>query len=127
MPLPGYLVTDAEVLDGYRLRVKFEDRTEGTVDLSDLVARGGVFTALRDPGFFRQARADADAGTVVWPNELDVAPEELYARAHKAVRPDGGVKKETAAGKVRRRPSTTRSRRDDLPSRRTPAGARSRR
>lgn len=34
---------------------------------------GGVFEPLRDPAFFRQLRADAEAGTIVWPNEADIA------------------------------------------------------
>ena len=77
-----YYVTAAKVLEGFRLRVTFADQSEGVVDLSDVVARGGVFTPLKDPAFFSLARADTEAGTVVWPNELDVAPEELYARAN---------------------------------------------
>lgn len=112
------MVTDAEVLDGYRLRLRFEDRTEGTVDLSDLVSRGGVFTALQDPKVFRRALADAEAGTVVWPNEVDVAPEELYRRVHEKVRHDSGALKVSRPNKAPRRPSATRSRR------RTPASAR---
>jgi len=84
MARPTYYVTKAEVLEGYRLQLTFEDQTEGVVDLSDVVARGGVFRPLKDPKYFRLARADADAGTVVWPNEVDVAPEELYARARRS-------------------------------------------
>jgi len=80
MARPSYLVTEAEALDGYRIRLKFEDQTQGTADLSDLVIRGGVFLPLRDPAYFKQARADPEGGTVVWPNDADVAPEELYLR-----------------------------------------------
>jgi len=80
MARPSYLVTEAEALDGYRIRLKFEDQTQGTADLSDLVIRGGVFLPLRDPAYFKQARVDPEGGTVVWPNDADVAPEELYLR-----------------------------------------------
>jgi Protein of unknown function (DUF2442) len=43
-----------------------------------------VFEPLRDPGYFRQLRADPEAGTIVWPNEADIAPETLYARARQS-------------------------------------------
>ncbi len=42
---------------------------------------GGVFEPLKDPAYFARLRADAEAGTIVWPNDADVAPETLYARA----------------------------------------------
>jgi uncharacterized protein DUF2442 len=45
---PAYLVTEAGALEGYRLRLTFEDHTQGMVDLSDLIGRGGVFSALKD-------------------------------------------------------------------------------
>lgn len=53
------------------------------VDLAYLVDYGGVFEPLRDPAYFRQLRADAEAGTIVWPNYADIAPETLYAHARR--------------------------------------------
>jgi len=75
------LLIEASPLDGYIVHVRFEDGTTGDVDLAYLREYGGVFEPLRDPAFFRQLRADAEAGTIVWPNEADIAPETLYARA----------------------------------------------
>ena len=60
MARPHYFVTQVEVLDDYRLRLSFEDGTTGEVDLSDLLARGGVFAQLRDVAYFRQVRVDPD-------------------------------------------------------------------
>jgi hypothetical protein len=82
MTRPGYFVTHVDVLDKQRLLLTFEDGTTGAVDLSDLIARGGVFALLREPSYFRQVRVDPDGGTIIWPNDADVAPELLYARAH---------------------------------------------
>jgi hypothetical protein len=53
------------------------------VDLSYLLDYGGVFEPLRDLAYFRRLRADAEAGTIVWPNQADVAPETLYAHAQR--------------------------------------------
>lgn len=33
---------------------------------------------LDDPSYFAQVRVDDEAGTVVWPNGLDLAPEVLH-------------------------------------------------
>lgn len=103
MARPAYYVTGARVLEGYRLRLAFADETEGTVDLSDVVARGGVFRPLKDRNYFKLARADADAGTVVWPNDVDLAPEELYARAHAGARRSARSATSDSNGAARRR------------------------
>jgi hypothetical protein len=75
------LLVDATPLDGYGVHVRFDDGTSGDVDLAYLLEYGGVFEPLRDLAFFRELRADQEAGTIVWPNEADIAPETLYARA----------------------------------------------
>jgi Protein of unknown function (DUF2442) len=75
------LLVEATPVDGYVVHVRFEDGTAGDVDLGYLLEYGGVFEPLRDPEYFRQLRADAEAGTIVWPNAADIAPETLYARA----------------------------------------------
>ncbi len=77
------MILEAEPLDGTVVRVRFEDGTAADVDLSYLLDYGGVFEPLRDPEYFRQLRADRDAGTIVWPNDADIAPESLYAAAQK--------------------------------------------
>jgi hypothetical protein len=75
------LLTEAEPLEAYSVRLRFEDGTTGEVDLSYLLEYGGVFQPLRDPDYFGQLRADSEAGTIVWPNGADIAPETLYAHA----------------------------------------------
>ena len=52
------------------------------MDLAErIVGRGGIFQALEDPQFFRQARLDEEFGTIVWPNGADICPDLLYAWA----------------------------------------------
>lgn len=77
------LLTEAVPLRDYTVRVSFEDGTSGDVDLSYVVDYGGVFEPLRDPSYFRRLRADPEAGTIVWPNQADIAPETLYAHARR--------------------------------------------
>ncbi len=77
------LLIEATPTGDYAVHVRFEDSTSADIDLSYLLRYGGVFEPLRDPEYFRQLRADPDAGTIVWPNEADIAPETLYAHAQR--------------------------------------------
>jgi hypothetical protein len=64
-------------LDGFRLRLTFNDGAVTEADFSDDL-RGGLGEPLRDPAYFRQARIDEEARTVVWPNGLDPGPYVLH-------------------------------------------------
>lgn len=77
------LLIDASPVHGYTLHVRFEDGTSADVDLSYLRDYGGVFAPLADADYFRQLRADSEAGTIVWPNQADIAPETLYTHAQR--------------------------------------------
>jgi hypothetical protein len=77
------MLIEATPTEGYAVHVRFEDSTSADLDLSYLLDYGGVFEPLRDPEYFRQLKADSDAGTIVWPNEADIAPETLYAHAQR--------------------------------------------
>jgi len=70
-------VIDVEVLEGYRLRLAFDDGMRLVVDLSDELS-GPIFEPLRNPSLFGQVRVDPELGTIVWPNGADIAPEALY-------------------------------------------------
>ena len=77
------LLLEATPLEDYKVHVRFEDGLTADVDLSYLLEYGGVFESLHDPQYFRALRADGEAGTIVWPNEADIAPETLYAHAER--------------------------------------------
>lgn len=62
----------------YRLWLKYDDGTEGEVDLSYLAGRG-VFAAWRDLAFFQSVRI-AEHGALVWGDALDLCPDALYLR-----------------------------------------------
>jgi hypothetical protein len=71
-------VAQMKVLSGFRLHVRFNDGTEGTVELAGFLdsASAGIFAALRDESLFRQARIKL--GAVTWPNDLDLAPDAMH-------------------------------------------------
>jgi hypothetical protein len=71
-------VIEVRALPGYRLWVKFVDGTTGEIDLSRLVSSdtAGIFAALRDPALF--AKVYVEYGAVVWPGEIDLAPDAMY-------------------------------------------------
>jgi hypothetical protein len=65
------------------LRLLFTDGTTGDVDFS-AEQWTGVLAPLNDPAYFAQVSVDAEAGTIAWPDGIDLAPEPLYeeAKAH---------------------------------------------
>ena len=69
-------VIDARHVAGHTLWLRFEDGTEGEVDLTNEL-HGKVFEPLRDLETFRQFRVHPELKTVVWPNGADFAPEFL--------------------------------------------------
>ncbi|MFQ5745408.1 MAG: DUF2442 domain-containing protein, partial [Acidobacteriota bacterium] len=68
-----------KVLEGYRLWLRFEDGSEGEVDLFDLAGRG-VFRAWRDRKVFEAVRIDK-SGALQWPTGIDLCGDALYMRA----------------------------------------------
>jgi len=90
-------VTTVHVLDGYTVRLSFQDGTVGTVDLAGLRNRGGVFEPLHDPDYFRRVRVDEELGTIVWPNGVDLDPCGLQADALPALTAAEGTEPPAAA------------------------------
>ena len=75
-------VTAVEVIGDYQLRLTFAGGTVGDVDFSGRDWHG-VFEPLRDPGYFARVAVDPEAGTIAWPDGLDMAPEPLYSEARR--------------------------------------------
>jgi uncharacterized protein DUF2442 len=67
-------------LGEYRLELSFTDGVWGELDFRErVVGRGGVFRSLEDVDFFKQVKVDSEAGTIFWPNEVDLCPDVLYS------------------------------------------------
>jgi hypothetical protein len=76
-------IVKVEKLDGFRLRVRFSDGTEGERDFSGMIAEGGpMVQPLRDPIFF--GRVFLELGTLTWPNGFDLDSIALHDEMKRA-------------------------------------------
>jgi Protein of unknown function (DUF2442) len=77
------VVAGVAVVGDHVLRLLFSDGTAGDVDFS-AERWTGVLEPLNDPAYFAEVIVDPEAGTIAWPNGIDLAPEPLHeqARAH---------------------------------------------
>ncbi len=75
------VVVGVAVLGDHVLRLLFSDGTVGDVDFTS-EHWTGVLEPLNDPEYFAQVTIDNEAGTVAWPDGIDLAPEPLYEQAH---------------------------------------------
>ena len=73
-------LVEATALDGYRVRLRFEDGVEGELDLATIIRFEGVFAPPQDLVRFRELSVDPALGTIYWPNGADLDPVVLYAR-----------------------------------------------
>ena len=74
---PVHRVTIVEVLEGYKLRVGFDDGTVRDIDFEPIL-HGEVYGPLRDPRTFQQVGVDPEIHTLVWPNGADFDPAILH-------------------------------------------------
>ncbi len=77
------VVVGVAVVGDRVLRLLFSDGTAGDVDFSTELWTG-VLAPLNDAAYFAKVTVDPEAGTLVWPDGIDLAPEPLYqqAKAH---------------------------------------------
>ena len=69
-------VIGARYISDFIVSTRFDDGTEKRIDVSQWF-KGPVFEPLKDPKFFKEFFIEA--GTLAWPNGVDIAPEALYA------------------------------------------------
>ena len=75
-------VTSVRHLRDHQLQVEFSDGTVAELDFHQQIAgRGGVFRPLQSVEFFAQVAVDPEAGTLSWPNGVDLCPNVLYSQA----------------------------------------------
>jgi hypothetical protein len=71
-------ILKATPLEGYRLKVRFNDGIEGIYAVEP-ERRGGVFQKLQEPAVFNAVRVNPDFGCVEWPGGVDLCPTSMHA------------------------------------------------
>jgi hypothetical protein len=74
---PIYRVASVDLLDGYRLRVGFDDGSAREIDLGPIL-EGEIYGPLRDRTVFASVEIDPEVHTLVWPNGADFDPAILH-------------------------------------------------
>ena len=68
-------------IQDYFLEITFDTGEKGTVDFSGYAKRGGVFARFADLEYFKRVAVDPEWGVLVWPGDVDIAPETVYRLA----------------------------------------------
>ena len=85
-------LTSIESKGGYRLLLRFSDKTSGVYDFTPFVEAATEMTApLSDPQFF--TRYFIELGALAWPNGFDLSAESL----HRSLQESGGLRKNSEA------------------------------
>lgn len=71
-------VVKAEYIEGYKLRLFFNDKTVSLVDLKNSLDKP-IFEPLKEIEFFKKFKLNS--WTVEWPNGADFSPEFLHTLA----------------------------------------------
>ena len=77
-------ILHATYLSDYRIQLDFNNGRSGEVDLKEVITHDHrpIFKELKDINAFKKFKVEFD--TLVWSNELDMAPEYLYFQAFKS-------------------------------------------
>jgi Protein of unknown function (DUF2442) len=71
-------ILEARPLDGYKIRLKFDDGTTGEVDLSHLAGKG-VFAFWNPYENFNNLKIE-NGRSLVWAHEIDIDADSLYLK-----------------------------------------------
>ncbi len=80
-------IASASVVRHGVLRLTFADGLSGEVDVLPRMW-GPVFERARTAAGFSEVYVDAEAGTVAWPGDVDLAPDTLYERVRTGFWPE---------------------------------------
>ncbi len=84
MKTPVWVVTDVQPKEDYTMLITFADGAKKIYNARPLLEKA-IYAQLKSLAFFLGARAEC--GTVVWNDDVDIAPEHLYEQGQ----PVGGA------------------------------------
>ena len=73
-------IVSAKALDGYKVDVEFDTGEKAVFDCSRYLSMP-YWTRLNDKAFFNQVMVGY--GTLVWPEEIDIGPEDVWEFAER--------------------------------------------
>ena len=76
-------LSDVRYIGDYRLHIRYAHELEADVDLGDLLDHP-FYASLKDKEFFAKAKIHDEISVLVWPQDIDLAPEILYKRVIQA-------------------------------------------
>ena len=76
-------VIEVEVLKNYELHLKFDDGSDGNIDISKVIPFKGIFAPLKDKSFFSRVTLRPEVGTICWENGADLSPSFLRENIRK--------------------------------------------
>lgn len=75
MKTPKWVVKEVHPQADYTLYIVFADGSRKIYDAHPLLTKP-IYSKLQNSAFFLKAKAEC--GTVVWDDDIDIAPEHLY-------------------------------------------------
>jgi hypothetical protein len=75
MKNPVWVVKEVQPREDYTLLITFEDGKKRIYDAHPLLEKA-IYSQLKNLAFFLCAKVEC--GTVVWNDDIDIAPEHLY-------------------------------------------------
>lgn len=89
--MPGLLqnrIVDVRVADGApRLTLTWENGESTCFDMAPVIAQGGVFAGLTNPGTLANVTIGPRGRSLLWPGDIDMDADSLWFDAHPADNP----------------------------------------
>jgi hypothetical protein len=75
-------ILQANPLPDHKLNLIYSDGENIIAEFEPLIAMGGVYSTLADPGYFAQVSVGEHGRYIQWPGGLDFCADALWLDAH---------------------------------------------